>query len=141
MVAGIILKVMLIIVGVIIFGVATVSLAKKHMTESFCLFWGIVAVLFIFAGILLQPLGWNRIISWSALVITFAGIVSVLIAGFYFSVRISRLMRQITELAIQVSLLNQENEMLLKQISKHEEELNEVESEIHEYEKEYTVHD
>lgn len=140
MVAGVCLRIMLIAVGVVILGVTTVSLAKKHMTESFCLFWGLTSVLFIAAGILLQPMGWNRIMSWSALIIIFFGILCILIAGFYFSVRISRLMRQVTELAIQISLLNQENEMLLRQVSKHEEELSMAESGINGHEKENTVH-
>ena len=120
--AEILLRVFMVVVGLFVFSVTTVSLAKKHMTEVFCIFWGIIAVLFIAAGILLQPSGWNRYISWQALVIICFGIVCILIAGFFFSVRISRLMRQVTELAIQISLLNHENEMLLNDAEKLQEE-------------------
>lgn len=140
MVAGICLRIMLVILGIIVFGVTTVSLAKKHMTESFCLFWGLVSVLFIAAGIFLQPSGWNRYISWFALIIVFFGIVCILVAGFYFSVRISRLMRQVTELAIQISLLNQENEMLLNRILKHEDGLKAINGEGQKDEKENPVY-
>ena len=130
----------MIIVGLIIFGVTTVSLAKKHMTEVFCIFWGIISVLFIVAGIMLRPMGWNRYISWSALVIIFFGVIFVLLAGFFFSVRISRLMRQVTELAILVSLLNQENEMLIKEVSKQKEEFELTEGGKYEHEKENLIH-
>lgn len=140
MIASICLRVFLAITGVVVFGVATVSLANKHMTESFCLFWGLVSVLFVASGIFLRPSDWNRYISWFALIIVFIGVVCLLIAGFYFSVRISRLMRQMTELSIQVSLLNQENEMLLKIISEHDGNTEITDTEIHGHEEKNTVY-
>lgn len=115
--AGDVLRLLLILLGLGLFGMSTISLAKKHMTETFCIFWGIIAVLFIIAGIILRPIGWNQYISWSALLIIFLGIICLLIGSFFFSVRISGLIRQATELAIQVSVLNLENEMLAKELS------------------------
>lgn len=137
---GILLRIFMVVVGLVIFGVATVSLAKKHMTEVFCIFWGIISILCIVAGAMLQPMQWNRYISWRALIIIFFGVICVLIAGFFFSVRISRLMRQVTELAILVSLLNQENEMLLKDTEKLQEESEIAHSERHEHEEETLIH-
>lgn len=121
--AGDVLRLLLVILGLGLFGLSTISLAKKHMTETFCIFWGIIAILFIVAGVLLQPVGWNQYISWSALLIIFFGIVCLLIGSFFFSVRISALIRQATELAIQVSILNMENEMLIKELSESKETL------------------
>ena len=138
--AGILLRVFLIVVGLIIFGVTTMSLAKKHMTEVFCIFWGLVSVLFIAAGIMLRPIGWNRYISWSALVLIFFGVICLLIGGFFFSVRISRLMRQVTELAILLSLVNQENEMLIKEIAKYKDEHMIAEGERLKHEEENLIH-
>lgn len=135
----ILLRVFMVVVGVVIFCVATVSLAKKHMTEVFCIFWGLISVLSIAAGILLQPGGWHQYISWRALIIIVFGVICVLIAGFFFSVRISRLMRQVTELAILVSLLNQENEMLLNETEKLQ-EVSATADERYEHEEENLIH-
>ena len=119
-----ILRVLWILIGVITFLMATVSLAKRQMTESFCIFWGMVSALLIVGGIVLRPVEWSKYISWSGLVIICLGGLGLLVSGFYFSVWISKLMRQTTELAIQVSLLNQENEILLKQLAKQEAAIN-----------------
>lgn len=123
--ADIWIRLLLILIGLVILGVTTMSLAKKHMTESFCVFWGLVSILFIVAGILLRPREWNLYMSWQTLVLAFLGVISLLIAGFYFSVRISRLIRQVTELAIQVSLLNQENEILSGRYNAQEADIDE----------------
>lgn len=113
---GVWLRLFLIIVGVIVLSATTISLARKRMTESFCIFWGLLSFLFIVSGIILRPIEWNRFISGHALIIILFGAICVLVAGMYFSLRISNLIRQVTELAMQVSLLNQENEMVLNEL-------------------------
>ena len=104
-----------IIAGAILFVLTTVSLAKKRMTESFCIFWGVISVLMILAGIILRPVELNRYISPVGFVIICLGVFCLLMGGYYFSVLISKLIRQVTELAIQISLLNQENEILINE--------------------------
>lgn len=116
--AGDVLRLLLVLVGLGLLVRSTISLAKKHMTESFCIFWGLLAVIIIVVGIIIRPIGWNRYISWPAMVMIFCGLVTLLIAGYFFSIRISNLIRQTTELAIQVSLLNLENELLMQELSK-----------------------
>lgn len=128
------LRILMIIIGLVILGMTIVSLARRHMTESFCIVWGIVAVVVIFAGIVLQPTQWNRYISWSGLLLILFGATLLLAGAFYFSVRISRLTRQVRELAIQVSLLNQENAMILRELTR-----NSAENEMEEYEEETLV--
>ena len=102
--------------GLVIMSATVVSLAKRHLTEAFCIVWGIVAVMFICAGIVLRPTQWKIYISWGGLLLALFGAVLVLAAAFLFSVRISVLTRQVRELAIQVSLLNQENERILREL-------------------------
>ena len=130
--AGDLLRLLLIVVGISILSTMIVSLARKNMTESFCIFWGIVSLLFIVSGIVLRPVEWNRYISYAALIIIFCGVAFIVVAALYFSVRISRLIRQSTELAIQVSLLNQENEILLRELKKEDNEF--VTTGVDEYE-------
>ena len=115
--AGIGLRIFMIVIGIVIFGMTVTSLAKRHMTESFCIVWGVVALMIIIAGIVLQPAEWNRYISWSGLMLILFGVIALLAVSFYFSVRISRLTREIRELSIQISLLNQENAMILQELT------------------------
>ena len=102
--------------GLVILSATVISLAKKHLTEAFCIIWGIVAAMFICAGIILRPTRWKIYISWSGLLLILFGVVLVLAVAFLFSIRISVLARQVKELAIQVSLLNQENEMIRREL-------------------------
>ena len=117
------LRIFMIAVGLVILGMTVVSLARKHMTESFCIVWGVVAAIIFCAGIILRPTQWNRYISWGALLLILFGAVLLLAGAFFFSVRISMLTRQVKELAIQVSLLNQENAMMLRELTGNQAEI------------------
>ena len=116
--AGVWLRLFLIVVGLVILCMTTMSLAKKHMNESFCIFWGIMSFLFIISGIVLRPVEWSRYISGHTLVM-------ILFGGMYYSLRISKLMRQVTELTMQVSLLNQENKIVLMELGEKSKEVSE----------------
>lgn len=113
--AGTVLRLFMIAVGVVFLVMTVLSLTKKHMTESFCIAWGIVSFLIILAGIILQPAQWNRYISWEGMLLACLGMLILLYSAFYFSVSVSRLTREVRELSIQVSLLNQENETRLRE--------------------------
>lgn len=125
------LRLFMIVVGLIILGMTVMSLARRHMTEIFSIAWGAAAIIIICAGIILRPTEWNRYISWGGLFLILLGVSLLLAGAFFFSLTISKLTRQVKELAIQVSLLNQENSMILRELSgepaesdiaKHEEE-------------------
>ena len=114
---GVGLRILMIVIGLVILIITIVSLARRHMTESFCIVWGIVAIMAICAGIILRPSQWNKYISWGGLLLILFGLAFLLAGAFFFSVRISQLTRQVKELAILVSLLNQENAMILNELS------------------------
>ena len=107
------MRFIMIAVGVVILIVTTLSLARKHLTESFSIAWGVAAVGAICAGIMLRPYEWNQYVSWNGLILILLGVVLLLAGAFYFSVRISQLSREVKELAIKVALLDRENTMLL----------------------------
>ena len=107
------MRIFMIVMGLVILMVTTVSLARKHMTESFCIAWGVASVGAICAGIILRPSGWSQYVSWHGLVLILLGVTLLLSGAFYFSLRISQLNREVKELAIRVALLDQENAMLL----------------------------
>lgn len=93
------------------------------MTESFCLAWGIVAIIVILAGILLRPAGWNQYISGIGLVLLLLIGFCFVYAAYFMSSRISELMRKNNEMAIQLSLLKQEKEELSKRLDELSEKM------------------
>lgn len=117
--AGDVLRLILIVTGIVMLFITIGSLAKRKMNESFCLAWGIVSLAIILAGILLRPVHWSEYISNTGLVLLLIIFYGVLYAGYFVSLKISELTRKNQELAIQVSLLNQENERILKRLSEH----------------------
>ena len=64
-----ILRVSFILVGFLLFSVTLTSLAKRRMTETFCMIWGGVSCLLILAGILLRPVLLKNYISTAGMVI------------------------------------------------------------------------
>lgn len=109
------LRLFMIILGVVILSGTIISLARKHLTETFCIAWGVIAAAAIFAGIVLRPTEWSRYMSGNGLSLILLGLSSLLAGAFFVSVRISQLNREVKELAIRVALLDQENAMLLRE--------------------------
>jgi len=123
MTVGDLLRLFMIITGVILLLTTISSLAKRKMTETVCLAWGLVSVVFVLAGILLRPYGISRYISMTGLfLIMIIGIV-VLYGAFFVSTKLSELARKNHELAVQVSLLNYENRAMIKKVEQLEEKL------------------
>lgn len=114
---GNILRVILFATGVVMLFITVSSLAKRKMNESFCLAWGIVSVAIVLSGCLLRPSGWTRYMSPTGLVLVLVILFSILYAVYFVSLKISELTRKNQELAIQVSLLNAENEKMLEKLS------------------------
>ncbi len=121
--AGGILQIIMILAGIFLLGVSITSLAKRKMTEPICLTWGLIALIIIAAGFVLNPSEWNRFISNTGLaLVLMIGFCAIYIAYFISSV-LSMLMRKNTELAMQVSLLNQENEEIRRKVKELSERL------------------
>ena len=92
---------------------AILSLAKRKMTEPFCLAWAFLAALMVLAGILLNPVQLDNFISFRGLILVISG----LLWGLWFiSSQVSILKRRNQELAMQISLLNQDCEKILKEL-------------------------
>ncbi len=122
MTVGDILRIFMVITGVVLLWTTISSLAKRRMTVSVCLAWGLVSVVCVLAGILLRPYGVSHYISKTGLfLIMIIGIV-VLSGAFFVSTRLSELVRKNHELAVQVSLLNHENRVMMERLEQLEEE-------------------
>ncbi len=111
------LRVIICVGGVMLLGITMSSLAKRRMTEPFCLAWGIISIALILAGILLRPSMWNRYISFAGMLLVLLVGFAVIYIAFFVSTKVSELMRKNQELAMQVSLLNWEKDELWKKLN------------------------
>jgi len=122
---GLFLQIIVIVAGVLIFILDIGLLAKRRLSEPVAITWGFVAVIFIIGGIVLRPNGWIKYMSP-------AGMILLILVGFCLfyglilaSIHISETMRKQAEMAMNISLLNQEIVELKKDIAEKEKELEE----------------
>ncbi len=113
---GLIFKIVIIFLGAFLLCDAIFSLAKRKMTESFCLMWGLISVITIIVGIIIQPSKLSDFLSPMSFALIILSLYPLLHIALFFSHTISDLVRKNNELAINVSLLISENEELKKMI-------------------------
>lgn len=111
-----VLQIIIIATGIILLIVTINSLAHRKMTESFCLAWGLIALILVLAGFFLRPTEWSRYISPMGLIMVVMIGFCVVYVAYFMSTKVSELSRKNQELAIQVSLLRQENQYILEQL-------------------------
>lgn len=120
---GTVLRIIMIVLGMVLLWITLSSLSKRKMTEPFCLTWGLISLIIIFAGVLLRPAEWNRYISNTGLLLVLMIGFCVVYGAYFMSSRVSELMRKNMELAMQVSLLNEEKEEILQKLSELSEKM------------------
>lgn len=112
--AGNWLRLFLVVFGMILIWLTLASLARRRFTDQFCMLWGLIAVCMVLGGILLNPTEISRYISNTGLVLVLIIFSGVLYMAWCFSREISSLTRKNQELAMQLSLLNQEHDQVQK---------------------------
>lgn len=116
MMTEIIFRTAVILAGIILLLLAFFSLVKRKMTEGFSLGWAVGSVLLIIIGIVPCLSDWTTKLSTTHVIALL--LFSIFVVGFIFrmSKSISQLTMKNQELAMQVSLLNQENERILYEL-------------------------
>lgn len=122
---GYIIQIFLITVGVLSLIVDVALLAKRKLSEPISVTWGFAAIIFVIAGIVLRPDLWMSYISMPALIMIFVLIVLAVIVVFLGSTRMSELIRKNTEMAMNISLLNQEIVELKRDIAENHKRIEE----------------
>ena len=100
--------------GVLLLAGSFIAYAKHRLTENFGMIWGLAALCLTVSGIVL--IAAEQSITTVLAIVIFLGILLVL-SLFGFSQAISVLVMKNQELAMQVSLLNQENESILQELT------------------------
>lgn len=112
------LRLTLILTGVLLMGFTMLSLARRRMTDSFVLTWGLISIILIFAGIFLNPAELARYISGIGIMLVGAIAFCLLFGAYFMSIRISELIRRNLELSMQVTLIRQELEELERRLER-----------------------
>lgn len=118
MAVGDVLRLFVIVAGAYMFLKAILSLAKRKMTEPFCLAWAVLSALMIFSGILLNPSQLDGYISTRGLILIIIIVSGILWGLWFISTQVSILKRRNQELAMQISLLNNDCEKILRELEK-----------------------
>lgn len=118
MAVGDVLRLFVIVAGAYMFLKAILSLAKRKMTEPFCLAWAVLSALMILSGILLNPSQLDGYISTRGLILIIIIVSGILWGLWFISTQVSILKRRNQELAMQILLLNNDCEKILRELEK-----------------------
>ena len=118
MAVGDVLRLFVIVAGAYMFLKAILSLAKRKMTEPFCLAWAVLSALMIFSGILLNPSQLDGYISTRGLILIIIIVSGILWGLWFISTQVSILKRKNQELDMKISLLNNDCEKILRELEK-----------------------
>ena len=118
MAVGEVLRLFVIEAGAYMFLKAILSLAKRKMTEPFCLAWAVLSALMILSGIILNPSQLDRYVSLRGLILIMIIVSGILWGLWFISTQVSSLKRRNQELAMQISLLNHDCEKMLRELEK-----------------------
>lgn len=113
---GLIIRALLIAFGAIVLTRAVFALANKRITETVGVGWGLFSAVFILSGIILHPDHWREYVSTKGLILVVIIIACFSYGLFLLSETVSENYRKSNEMAMQISLLNTENERLSKEV-------------------------
>ena len=111
-----VLRIIMVVAGCLFLILNFVTYVKKNLTEKFTWMWTIFCIVMILSGIVPGLNSWSfKFNSWGYMALC---IILVLIVQFIFIItkEIANLKKRNKELAMHVSLLNQENERILYEI-------------------------
>ena len=100
-----------------------ILLAKRRLLEPISMVWGFAGIIFIVAGIVLHPNGWIKYMSEAGMALMIILGFCVVYGLFYASCHLSDIIRKQTEMAMNISLLNQEILELKRDIAEHNKEI------------------
>lgn len=113
------LGLMMVGLSIILSMISFIRYARKKLSDGFMMIWLLMAFIILILGITLIVTGYSYALI-VGVVTTACGLLLIVI--FVTSSLVSELMMKVRELAMQVALLNQENDSLLQQINRLKEQ-------------------
>ena len=113
-----IVKFCVILVGIGIMAITFVLHAEKKLTVNLAVTWELLGIAAILSGAAPKFSGWSSQLSLGSLTVLLITAFLVLWGVYQMTIQISSLLMKNQELAIQISLLNQENERILQELEK-----------------------
>ena len=113
-----IVKFCVILVGIGIMAITFVLHAEKKLTVNLAVTWELLGIVAILSGAVPKFSGWSSQLSLGSLTVLLITAFLVLWGVYQMTIQISSLLMKNQELAIQISLLNQENERILQELEK-----------------------
>ena len=111
-----VLRLIVVAEGIILLIMAFLAFVYRKMTEGIALSWGAFGGILILLGAIPAFAGWSRWLPAEAVPAFVVLTAAVMLGVFYLSCSVSQLIRKNQELAMHVSLLNQENESILEEL-------------------------
>lgn len=105
--------------GIVLLIVDFISFVYQKITVGIELCWSAFAVLLILLGVVPGLSDWSKAIPIEAVPAFLLISLAIIFSFFYLSCAISQLLRKNQELAMHVSLLNQENEIILQKLKEN----------------------
>ncbi len=105
-----------VIEGIVLLVVDFISFVYQKITVGIELCWSAFAVVLILLGVVPGLSDWSRVVPREAVPAFLLISLAVIFSFFYLSCAVSQLLRKNQELAMHVSLLNQENEIILQKL-------------------------
>ena len=111
-----IVKFCVILVGIGIMAITFVLHAEKKLTVNLAVTWELLGIAAILSGAVPKFSGWSSRLSFGSLVVLLITAFLGRWGVYRMTIQVSSLIMKHPELAIQVSLLNQENERILQEL-------------------------
>lgn len=105
--------------GIALLVVDFISFVYQKITVGIELCWSAFAVVLILLGVVPGLSDWSKTIPLEAVPAFLLISITIIFSFFYLSCAISQLLRKNQELAMHVSLLNQENEIILQKLKEN----------------------
>lgn len=123
-------RLIVVVAGICLLLLTFLMYSIRCLTDRIALGWALFSVIIIMAGAIPAWSGWSRALAISSYPMVFAMAGLVVLIIFHHSVYLSQLIMKNQELAMHVSLLNQENEEKLKKLFEMEKKISQLEQDV-----------
>lgn len=113
---SLILRIIVIVVGVILFITTFFMYSKRKLTDNIALSWAAASIVFILAGAIEAWSGWSKALATGTYIMIFCAAAVAIFIVYRICIYLSELVMKTQELTMHVSILDEEVESLRKKV-------------------------